>query len=139
MLEVSLPPIHSGTPDVFQVVEFVNQRGYKVYDICGFLRRPLDDALSQIDLAFAKANGRLCDNRWREGVRGAGDRSQKTEVREQRSEERRQRIPNFRLRYALFAHALDSETDSWFLSSDVRPLSSDLFIFSPANLPLLKS
>ena len=65
VLEVSLHQFIAGMPDVFQVVEFMHQRGYKVYDICGFLRRPLDDALGQIDLAFAKANGRLCDNRWR--------------------------------------------------------------------------
>jgi len=52
-------------PGVHDVVDFMHQRGYRVYDVCGFLRRPLDDALGQFDLAFVRSNGRLGrDRRW---------------------------------------------------------------------------
>lgn len=64
ILEVSLV---TGTPipSLSEVVEFMTARGYQVYDICGFLRRPLDDALSQVDLVFARTDGVLCrDKRW---------------------------------------------------------------------------
>jgi FkbM family methyltransferase len=65
VLEVALFQFMPGMPDLFEVVEFMHQRGYKFYDICGFVRRPLDGALGQLDVAFAKANGRLCgDARW---------------------------------------------------------------------------
>ena len=54
-------------PGVHEVVEFMHQRGYQVYDICGYLRRPVDDALGQIDLVFARSDGPLCrDRRWSE-------------------------------------------------------------------------
>lgn len=64
VLEVSLV---TGTaiPPLAEVVAFMAARGYQVYDICGFLRRPLDDALSQVDLVFARTDGVLCrDKRW---------------------------------------------------------------------------
>lgn len=52
-------------PPLAEIVAFMNARGYRVYDICGFLRRPLDGALAQLDLVFARAGGRLCiDPRW---------------------------------------------------------------------------
>lgn len=64
VLEVSLV---TGTaiPSLAEVVAFMAARGYQVYDICGFLRRPLDDALSQVDLVFARTDGPFCrDKRW---------------------------------------------------------------------------
>jgi hypothetical protein len=35
----------------------MKDRGFVVYDICGFVQRPLDGALAQVDLAFVKENG----------------------------------------------------------------------------------
>jgi FkbM family methyltransferase len=65
VLEVSLFRFLPGMPDFRDVIEFMHQRGYNAYDICGYLRRPLDGALGQLDVVFAKANGRLChDTRW---------------------------------------------------------------------------
>ncbi len=65
VLEVSLFRFMPAMPDFRDVVEFMHQRGYKVYDICGYLRRPLDGALGQLDVVFARASGRLCnDTRW---------------------------------------------------------------------------
>lgn len=52
-------------PPLADIVAFMNARGYRAYDICGFLRRPLDGALAQVDLVFARASGPLCiDPRW---------------------------------------------------------------------------
>jgi FkbM family methyltransferase len=52
-------------PGFHDAVDFMHRRNYQVYDVCGFLRRPLDGALGQIDLAFVRADGRLGrDRRW---------------------------------------------------------------------------
>ncbi|MBN9119412.1 MAG: FkbM family methyltransferase [Planctomycetes bacterium] len=52
-------------PDLHAVVDFMHRRNYQVYDICGYLRRPVDDALGQVDLVFARSDGPLCrDHRW---------------------------------------------------------------------------
>jgi FkbM family methyltransferase len=59
ILEVSLFRFAKNSPDLHEVVDFMHERGYEVYDICGFLRRPLDGALGQLDLAFARTDGYL--------------------------------------------------------------------------------
>ena len=59
ILEVSLFEAIEGIPQFAEVVEFMNKRGYKVYDIAGHLRRPLDNALAQIDMAFVRKTGIL--------------------------------------------------------------------------------
>lgn len=65
ILEISLFRSTPNSPELFEVVEFMHRHGYEVYDFCGFLRRPLDRALGQIDLAFARADGLLRrDRRW---------------------------------------------------------------------------
>jgi len=54
-------------PSVHEVIDFMHRRGYQLYDICGYLRRPIDDALGQLDLVFARSDGPLCrDRRWAE-------------------------------------------------------------------------
>jgi FkbM family methyltransferase len=57
LLEVSLFEFFKGGPDFFDVITFMKAKGFVVYDICGFLYRPLDNALSQVDLAFVKEDG----------------------------------------------------------------------------------
>jgi FkbM family methyltransferase len=44
-------------PDFFEVVSFMNEKDYVVYDFAGFLRRPLDGALGQTDVCFVRKNG----------------------------------------------------------------------------------
>lgn len=66
-MEVSLFPFDDvpGMPIVREVIEFMGERGYEVYDILGYLRRPFDGALGQVDLAFAKREGILRQsNKW---------------------------------------------------------------------------
>jgi FkbM family methyltransferase len=59
ILEVSLYRFLPNTPTLKDVITFMDERGYEVYDIPGYLRRPYDGALGQIDIAFAKSNGLL--------------------------------------------------------------------------------
>jgi FkbM family methyltransferase len=61
ILEVSLFSFSDvpGMPILREVVDFMGEKGYETYDIPGFLRRPLDGALGQVDLAFAKREGFL--------------------------------------------------------------------------------
>jgi len=46
-------------PGLATVIEFMNERDFQAYDFCGFLRRPLDGALGQADIAFARSGGAL--------------------------------------------------------------------------------
>ncbi|MEM9233144.1 MAG: FkbM family methyltransferase [Pseudomonadota bacterium] len=46
-------------PVFFEIVKFMNDAGFVVYDLLDGLFRPLDGALGQIDVAFVKENGPL--------------------------------------------------------------------------------
>jgi Methyltransferase FkbM domain len=61
ILEVSLFPFSDlpGMPIISDVINFMLERNYVVYDFAGFLRRPLDGALGQCDICFVKRNGFL--------------------------------------------------------------------------------
>jgi hypothetical protein len=52
-------------PIFHEVIAFMAERGYFAYDFPGFLRRPYDGALGQVDICFAKHDGVLrTTNRW---------------------------------------------------------------------------
>jgi FkbM family methyltransferase len=57
VLEVSLFAYMTGQPTAREVITFMGDRGYEIYDLPGFLRRPLDGALGQMDIAFVKRSG----------------------------------------------------------------------------------
>jgi len=59
ILEVSLHEFMPNQPLFSDVVTFMAQRGYEPYDLPGFMRRPLDGALGQADIAFAWRDGFL--------------------------------------------------------------------------------
>ena len=59
ILETSLYEFMPGMPVTAQCIEFMAARGYAIYDVTEYLRRPLDGALGQIDLAFARRDGIL--------------------------------------------------------------------------------
>ncbi len=59
LLEASLYELVPGQPLLHDVVAFMAERGWVVYDAYGGHLRPLDGALAQIDLAFARADGAL--------------------------------------------------------------------------------
>jgi FkbM family methyltransferase len=59
VLEVSFFEFIAGQPTARDVIAFMGDRGYEIYDVPGFLRRPFDGALGQMDIAFARKNGYL--------------------------------------------------------------------------------
>jgi FkbM family methyltransferase len=59
VLETALHRFLEGTPIMSEVVAFMTERGYEVYDVVDYLRRPRDGALGQLDLAFARVDGHL--------------------------------------------------------------------------------
>jgi len=59
-LEVSLyNPLGEQMPLFVDVIKFMHDQGYVVYDIPSFYRRRKDHALAQCDVAFVKADSRL--------------------------------------------------------------------------------
>ncbi len=65
ILEVSLFRFMEGQPVFHEVVAFMADRGYWVYDFASFLRRPYNDALGQVDICFVQHDGFLrAENRW---------------------------------------------------------------------------
>lgn len=59
VLEVSLFEFFEGGPQVAEVVAFMKERGFVVYDIVGGHERPLDGALAQVDFVFVREDGFL--------------------------------------------------------------------------------
>lgn len=57
ILEVSLFQSMINAPQLFDVIKFMKERGFVVYDIISLLYRPIDKALSQADMAFVKEYG----------------------------------------------------------------------------------
>jgi len=65
MMEVNLIAIYEGAPLAGEVVAFMAARGFCVYDVCTFFRRPLDNALWQMDVIFVRAASPLrASTRW---------------------------------------------------------------------------
>lgn len=57
ILEVSLFGTLMGAPQLYDVVSRMKQLGFVVYDIYGFLYRPFDNALCQVDMIFVREHG----------------------------------------------------------------------------------
>jgi FkbM family methyltransferase len=52
-------------PITREVIGFMGERGYEIYDVTELHRRPFDGALAHIDFAFVKRNGRFrTSNEW---------------------------------------------------------------------------
>ena len=66
LAEINLIDIHKGAPLLDEMVLFLNRKGFVTYDICGFSRRPLDQALWHADFVFIPRESALrADKRWR--------------------------------------------------------------------------
>lgn len=63
LCEVSLIEINSGAPLISDVIAFMKKNGFVTYDICSFIRRPLDRALWQTDLLFIRETHQLNQNK----------------------------------------------------------------------------
>lgn len=59
VLEVCLMGFFLGGPQLHDVVAFMKERGFVVYDILDYAYRPLDGAMSHVDIAFVKESGRF--------------------------------------------------------------------------------
>jgi FkbM family methyltransferase len=59
ILEVSLYRFDLNMPTFIEIVNFMDLKGYFLYDFGGFLRRPLDGSLGQFDVCFVKRDGIL--------------------------------------------------------------------------------
>jgi FkbM family methyltransferase len=57
LLEVSLFRFFQDGPDFNDVVLYMKSHGFAAYDLSGLQYRPLDNALSQVDVAFVKEEG----------------------------------------------------------------------------------
>lgn len=65
LLEVSFLDIYVNCPLVADVLIFMKERGFIVYDICTLMKRPLDNALFQSDFLFVKQESQFrTDKRW---------------------------------------------------------------------------
>lgn len=65
VMETSLFEFCASMPLTSDCVLFMKERGYELYDITSYLRRPFDGALGQVDLVFAKKDGVLrVSNNW---------------------------------------------------------------------------
>lgn len=61
ILEVQLYSFSEDMPVFYDVIEFMNEENFAVYDFFGGYNRPLDNALAAIDVAFVKQDGLLGD------------------------------------------------------------------------------
>jgi FkbM family methyltransferase len=57
ILEVNFFPFHKDSPEFYEVVHFMKEVGFVVYDIFGGYNRPLDYALASVDAVFVKEKG----------------------------------------------------------------------------------
>ena len=57
--------LYKGARLVDELIALLRQNGFITYDICGFHRRPLDEALFQADFMFVPIGSKLrADKRW---------------------------------------------------------------------------
>lgn len=65
LLELNLLDLHVGVPLLHEVLAWLAARGFVAWDLAGLTRRPLDDALWQVDLVVVRVDGALRrDKRW---------------------------------------------------------------------------
>lgn len=65
LIEVSMLGIYKGAPLVSDVISFMKDNGFILYDICSIMRRPYDKALFQSDFLFIKQTHPLVSStRW---------------------------------------------------------------------------
>jgi FkbM family methyltransferase len=65
LLEVSFQCVYDKAPLAHEVISFVAEQGFQIYDICSYIQRTRDGVLMQSDLLFAKCNSALFkDGRW---------------------------------------------------------------------------
>ncbi len=65
IIETNLYRFMPDCPLVHEVMAYMAERGYRMFDLAGSLRRPFENDLAQIDIVFVKESSRLVEsNRW---------------------------------------------------------------------------
>lgn len=65
LLELNFIEVYHRVKLAHEVIHYMNNNGFVIYDICEIHRRPLDMALFQIDFIFIKQHSHLrADKRW---------------------------------------------------------------------------
>lgn len=65
IIECSLFEFSKGMPLLSDIILYMKDKEYEVYDIAGYLRRPYDNAIAQVDVCFARRSGELrASNAW---------------------------------------------------------------------------
>jgi FkbM family methyltransferase len=65
VVEVNLIPFSRDCPELYDVMSLMHESGYALFDIIGIHRRPLDQALGQLDAVFVPDSSPLRqDRRW---------------------------------------------------------------------------
>ena len=59
LIEVNLLPLYKDAPLFDVMVSFMSERGFQLYDVCTFFRRPYDQALWQMDVIFVRKSSSL--------------------------------------------------------------------------------
>jgi len=59
LLEVSFLDVYVNCPLAIDIINFMKEHGFVVYDICTLMKRPIDKALFQADFLFVKENSRF--------------------------------------------------------------------------------
>jgi FkbM family methyltransferase len=66
IVEMSVIATIEDAPEAHEVIDFMRHSGFVIFDVLGVNRRPLDNALAQLDLLFVKEGSPLrADRRWR--------------------------------------------------------------------------
>jgi hypothetical protein len=63
LLEVNLLEIYEGAPLLHEAICFMANEGFRAYDVCTLYRRPLDRALWQMDIIFARDGSPLVSSK----------------------------------------------------------------------------
>jgi len=67
IVETRLINTQVGSAHFFEVLDYLRPYGFTVYDLCGTSRRPLDNALTEIDVVFCPSDSFLLkDRRWKQ-------------------------------------------------------------------------
>ena len=65
IIESNLFEFMPGCPRIHQLVQFMADRGFYTFDFAGFLRRPFENDLGQVDIVFVRQNSLMtASNRW---------------------------------------------------------------------------
>lgn len=62
VIETALFPFLDDQTIASDLIVFLKEKGYEIYDVVEYMRRPSDGALGQFDLAFARRDGFLRQN-----------------------------------------------------------------------------